>query len=174
MRGGGERDCVDELVEAWASELAWLDPVQEAITVRLAMLGRTLAQVRRRALVDGGLEHGHFKVLLALRREGPPYEASPSQLAERLGLTRGALSARLAPLEGQGLIVRRGESADRRRVRVRLTAAGRAAFERQAEVENRGETALLAGLTPKERRTLAELLRKVVLGQGAAGDGGQE
>jgi hypothetical protein len=38
-------------------------------------------------------------VLLTLRRLGPPYEASPSRLADLLGLTRGALSARLGPVE---------------------------------------------------------------------------
>ncbi len=157
------RDTADDHIDAWGDELPWMDPVQEAIVVRLAILGRHLTQTRRTALADGSLEHGHFKILLALRRGGPPYEASPSELAERLGLTRGALSARLAPLEEAGLIARAGEHTDRRRVRVRLTPAGDEAFERHATSENDGEAALLAPLTPAERRTLADLLRKLVL-----------
>ncbi|MBU2669118.1 MarR family winged helix-turn-helix transcriptional regulator [Actinoplanes bogorensis] len=158
------RDTADEHVEAWGDELPWLDPVQEAIIVRLAVLGRHLTQARRAALDAGGLEHGQFKILLMLRRGRPPYEAGPSELADRLGLTRGALSARLGPLEEAGLIERSGmDGGDRRRVRVRLTGAGNAAFERHATTENRGETALLATLTPAERDTLADLLRKLVL-----------
>jgi DNA-binding MarR family transcriptional regulator len=90
-------------------------------------------------------------------------------LADRLGLTRGALSARLRPLEEDGLISRSGEAGDRRRVRVRLTDAGYAAFERHAGEENRGEARLLAALTPEERETLADLLRKVVLAADPAG-----
>jgi MarR family len=54
-------------------------------------------------------------VLLVLRRQGPPYSASPSYLADALGLTRGALSARLAPIEQAGLITRATDEADRRR-----------------------------------------------------------
>ncbi|WP_250029499.1 MarR family winged helix-turn-helix transcriptional regulator [Paractinoplanes maris] len=158
------RDTADEHVDVWGDELPWMDPVQEAIIVRLAVLGRHLTQARRAALTDGGLEHGQFKILLALRRGGPPYTASPSELADRLGLTRGALSARLGPLEEARLIERGTEpGTDRRRVRVRLTEAGDAAFERHATTENRGEAALLATLTPDECAILADLLRKLVL-----------
>jgi DNA-binding MarR family transcriptional regulator len=162
--GGEARDSADRHIDAWGDELPWLDPVQEAIIVRLAVLGRHLTQARRAALAGGGLEHGQFKILLALRRGGSPYVASPSELADRLGLTRGALSARLGPLERAGLIERGAEPGhDRRRVRVRLTAAGDAAFERHAVTENQGEAALLATLDPDERRTLADLLRKLVI-----------
>jgi hypothetical protein len=63
------RDSADEHVAAWSAELAWMDPVQEAIIVRLTILGRHLTQARRAALVGGGLENWQFKVLLALRRD---------------------------------------------------------------------------------------------------------
>ncbi|PWI14694.1 MarR family transcriptional regulator [Streptomyces sp. Act143] len=156
-------DSVDRHVAEWSKELAWMDPVKEAIYVRLAKLARHASQARRAALDSDGLRHWQYKVLLTLRRQGPPYTASPSELADRLGLTRGALSARLAPLEEAGLIARTHESADRRRVRVRLTEAGHAAFERHAAVEEADEVALLAVLTPAEQRTLADLLRKLVV-----------
>jgi DNA-binding MarR family transcriptional regulator len=157
------RDSADEHVATWSAELDWLDPVQEAIVVRLAILNRQLTQARRAASGAGTLERWQFKVLLALRRGGPPYEASPSVLAERLGLTRGALSARLAPLEAAGLITRSVQAEDRRRVRVRLTRSGGAAFERHAGDESRAEGVLLAALTPAQQRTLAGLLRRLVL-----------
>jgi DNA-binding MarR family transcriptional regulator len=157
------RDSADEHVATWSAELDWLDPVREAIIVRLTILNRHLTQARRATLVAGGLERWQFKILLGLRRGGPPYEASPSDLAERLGLTRGALSARLRPLEAAGLIVRSGETDDRRRVRVRLTDAGYAAFERHAGQESQDEAVLLATLTPAEQQTLADLLRKLAL-----------
>jgi DNA-binding MarR family transcriptional regulator len=157
------RDSVDRHVALWARELAWTDPVKEEIVARLAVLARYAQQTRRSALDSDGLAHGHYKVLLMLRRQGPPYETSPSHLADLLGLTRGALSARLGPVEEAGLIVRTHESDDRRRVRVRLTDAGRAAFERHAAKEEAGETALLSALSAAERRTLADLLRKLVL-----------
>jgi DNA-binding MarR family transcriptional regulator len=156
-------DSVDRHVAAWSKELDWMDPVKEAIYVRLAKLARHMSQVRRDTLDSDGLRHWQYKVLLTLRRHGPPYVASPSELADRLGLTRGALSARLAPLEEAGLIGRTHESTDRRRVRVRLTEAGHDAFELHAASEEADEVALLAALTAQEQRTLADLLRKLVV-----------
>jgi DNA-binding MarR family transcriptional regulator len=157
------RDSVDRHVELWSKELAWMDPVQEAVFARLAILARHTAQARRDTLDSSGLDHGQFKVLLVLRRVGPPYTASPSQLADMLGLTRGALSARLGPLEDAGLLTRAIDPDDRRRVHVRLTDAGYDAFERHASTEEQGAGALLSALTAKERQTLANLLRKLVV-----------
>ena len=156
------RDSADQHVAHWSNELGWLDPVKEAIFVRLAILARHAAAARRDTLDSEGLRHWQFKVLLMLRRLGSPYAASPSQLADLLGLTRGALSARLRPLEEAGLISRTNDAADRRRVQVRLTPAGYRAFEQHVSAEDRGEGALLSVLTADERQTLADLLRKLV------------
>jgi DNA-binding MarR family transcriptional regulator len=156
------QDSVDRHVALWSKELDWLDPVNEAIFARLAILARYAAQARRDTLDSDGLRHWQFKVLLMLRRVGPPYAASPSQLADMLGLTRGALSARLGPLEQAGLITRTTDAADRRRVHVRLTPSGYAAFEQHASSEGQGESLLLSVLTAEEKQTLADLLRKLV------------
>ncbi|HTJ32841.1 MAG TPA: MarR family transcriptional regulator [Dactylosporangium sp.] len=158
-----QQDTIDEQVEVWMRELDHLDPVGEAIFMRLAVLGRHQTQRRRDVLADGGLQHWQFKVLLVLRRAGPPYTESPSRLADLLGLTRGALSARLAAIEEAGWIVREADAGDRRRVHVRLTPEGNETLVRHLGEEERGEQALLAALTPAERRQLADLLRKMVL-----------
>ncbi|GAA2900020.1 hypothetical protein Acy02nite_83550 [Actinoplanes cyaneus] len=160
------RDTIDDHVDLWAGQLDGFDPTREAIIGRLMLLGRHLAGSRRAALGAGGLLHWQYKVLLMLRRAGMPYEQSPSQLADRLGLSRGALSARLRPLEETGLITRAGADGDRRRVRVRLTAAGLAAWERHTGMETDAEESLLALLTPAEREQLAALLRRLVLRAG--------
>ncbi|GLZ78114.1 MarR family transcriptional regulator [Actinorhabdospora filicis] len=155
-------DSVDEHVAVWSRELDWLDPVKEAIFLRISILARYNTQSRRSTLDDGGLANRQFKILLRLRGLGAPYTTSPSHLAELVGLTRGALSARLAPLEEGGLIERTMDAGDRRRVHVRLTDAGHAAFEKQVGAEENDEALLLSGLSEGERRTLADLLRKMV------------
>ena len=166
------RDSVDGHVELWSKELSWMDPVKEAIFVRLGIISRHAGQTRLDALRAGGMRRWQFKILLALRRRGAPYTASPSELADWLGLTRGALSARLGPLEEDGLITRTLEAADRRRVQVALTPAGYAAFERHAAQEEDTEKELLAVLTEQEQQALAGLLRKLVVAieAGRAGD----
>lgn len=165
-------DSVDLHVVTWSKELDHFDPVKEAIFARLAIVSRYAAQIRRDALDADGLAHWEFKILLTLRRLGRPYTASPSELADLLGLTRGALSARLGPMEDAGLITRTTDDDDRRRVHVRLTPAGSAAFERHLGMEDLGEGALLTTLTAEERRTLADLLRKLVVSVENAKRGG--
>ncbi|MFD9489678.1 MarR family winged helix-turn-helix transcriptional regulator [Streptomyces sp. NPDC059991] len=157
-------DSADRQVAHWARELDPYDPVKEAIMMRLAILGRHLARTRRETLDSDGLRHAEFKMLLMLRREGPPYTTSPSGLADLLGLTRGALSSRLGPLEQAGLITRATDATDRRRVHVQLTAAGHEALRGHLDSEGRGEEALLSVLTDEERHALAGLLRKLVVG----------
>jgi DNA-binding MarR family transcriptional regulator len=156
-------DGVRQHIEVWERELPWLDPVKEAIFIRLGILARHTQQLRRDTLAADGVPHWQYKILMKLRRLGPPYAASPSQLADTLGLTRGALSARLAPMEEAGLITRAGDTSDRRRVHVRLTATGSAAFEQLAGREDHGEAALLEALTADERLVLADLLGRLVL-----------
>ncbi len=157
------RDWADEHAARWSQELAWLDPVQEAIFVRLDVVHRHAAQARRNALGDDRRRPWQFHVLLTLRGQGPPYSASPSHLADALGLTRGALSARLGPIEQACLITRTTDQADRRRVHVQLTEAGHAAFEQHGRAAEHGESSLLAALTADEKQVLAGLLRKLVL-----------
>lgn len=156
------RDSVDDHVAAWAKELPGLDPVKEQIIARMIKVVRHVSAGRSDALDTDGLAMWQYKTLLMLRREGAPYELSPSRLADVLGLTRGALSARLAGLEQRGLIAREHDTADRRRVRVRLTPAGRRAVESLLDREEQGEGRLLAVLTDREKQTLAALLRKLV------------
>ncbi len=160
---GSRQDSIDRHVARWRDELDYLDPVHEAIIARLMVLSRHLAGARDAAFTDAALPRPSFKILLALRRLGTPYTASPSDLADHLGLSRGALSARLGPLEDEGLVTRSVDKHDRRRVHVRLTAAGRRAFDRHARLEGREEAALLGALSPADQRRLADLLRELVL-----------
>ena len=157
------RDSVDAHVAHWADELPWMDPVKEAVFVRLGIIARH-ANLLRRDLDDAdGLAHWKFKVLISLRRNGSPYTASPSELADHLGLSRGALSNRLGVLEADGLVTRTTDAQDRRRVHVTLTPAGHRAFEAHAGGEEDLEQQLLASLTSRERQTLSDLLRKIVV-----------
>ncbi|MFI5907599.1 MarR family winged helix-turn-helix transcriptional regulator [Dactylosporangium sp. NPDC051541] len=156
-------DAADRHVGVWVKELEDLDPVGEAIFARLSILARHQDRRRREVLAAGGMLRWQFKVLLMLRRGGPPYTASPSELADHLGLTRGALSARLAAVEEAGWIVREPDAGDRRRVHVRLTEAGHAMLLAHLSQEGLGESVLLSPLSTRERQTLANLLRKMVL-----------
>jgi DNA-binding MarR family transcriptional regulator len=163
MRSAPGPDSVDDHVARWAAELPWLDSLHEEIVARLMYVTKHLAKAREDAFGDDDLTRASFKVLLALRRLGAPYEAQPSRLAEELGLSRGALSVRLTPLEEDGLITRTVDPHDRRKVHVRLTAAGKRAFDKHGQHEGADEAWLLDHLTRQSQQRLADLLRTLVL-----------
>lgn len=99
-----------------------------------ALRQRISAFVRRlrRESSSGGLSIAQLTLLDTIERQGAG--ANPSDLAQIDGLRPSNLSAMLADLEQQGLIVRRRASDDKRKVTVSLTAQGSDALER-----NRGE-----------------------------------
>ena len=156
-------DSVDRLVAGWMQELPAADEQREQIVSRIVRIaGHLIEQGAASATVDG-LALWQFKTLVLLRRLGPPYEAGPSELAELLGLTRSAMTSRVTWLEDLGLVVRRHDQADGRRVTVRLTRDGHDALERVTGVMEAREATALLGLDTAEREQLARLLRKVLL-----------
>ncbi len=87
---------------------------------RLANLLR--AEARRAEGV--GLQPVHLQALAYLDRCNR-YSDTPSAVTEYLGLTKGTVSQTLNVLEREGLLTRKEDPADRRRVHLRLTASGR-------------------------------------------------
>lgn len=101
-------------------------------------VGRLAAAERRRRAIAAGLQPVHVQALEYLRRCNR-YSNTPQALTDYLGLTKGTVSQSLQLLERKGLIVRLQDAADRRVLRLALTAAG------TAMTENAG--------TPEEWRT---------------------
>jgi DNA-binding MarR family transcriptional regulator len=91
-------------------------------------------------------------VLARLIREGP---ATPGVLADGERVRPQAMGATLAVLEQQGLVTRAPDPADRRRVVMTVTAAGRAVIaDRRSASIQRMANALDTEFTATERRTL--------------------
>lgn len=164
------KDAVDEHVERWTGEIAFLDPLKEEIFTRMAVVTRSVAARRESHGVDAGLAGWQYKTLMMLRRQSYPYEARPADLADVLGITRAALSNRLASLEDLALVERRTADGDRRGVVVRLTGRGAEITETMVAREEEFERRLLSGLPRADQRRLAGLLRRVCDGLAATAD----
>jgi DNA-binding MarR family transcriptional regulator len=157
------RDEVDRLVEAWARERADLDLAPMEVLSRVTRLGHHLDRARRSAFAEHGVEPWEFDVLAALRRSGAPYELSPGRLVKETLVTSGTMTNRVDRLARRGLVERLPAPSDRRGVLVRLTPDGRTTVDGALEGLLSREHALLAGLDPIEQRTLAQLLRTLVV-----------
>jgi len=148
----------------WANQRPDLDQTPVALIARLGRAAAyTDAGVNAR-LAEFGLTRGSWDVLASLRRGGPPYRLSPTQLYLELMRTSGAMTHRLSGLERAGLIRRIPDPEDGRGLPVELTRKGLALVDQVAPAHLSNERALLAPLNPDEQSILTNLLRKLLLG----------
>jgi DNA-binding MarR family transcriptional regulator len=87
---------------------------------------------------------------------------APSRLAERMGMTKGAVSKLADRLVAKQFVVRWADADDRRAQALALTGTGRALVPRLADLADRNDGAFFGALTAAERRQLEALLRKIV------------
>jgi DNA-binding MarR family transcriptional regulator len=161
VRAAGH-DHVDQVRAQWGAVRPDLDTSPVAV---IARLGRATAYTDtgiNAGLAEFGLTREAWDVLASLRRTGPPHRLSPTQLYQALMRSSGAMTHRLTSLERAGLIKRIADSDDGRSVLVELTGKGVTLVDRVAPQHLANEQTLLAALTDDERRTLAELLRKLL------------
>ena len=90
-----------------------------------------------------GLTYPQYLVMLVLWQQDG---LTVSQLGERLGLDSGTLTPLLKRLQATGLVQRLRDAADERRVRLQLSAAGRALKARALKVPRAMAAATGCGL----------------------------
>ncbi len=159
-------DHVDLLVRQWAEEMPEMDTAGMEIFGRARRISRRVSEEIVPLLKAHGIDGGQFYVLTALRRAGEPYELRPTEIYQTLMISSGGLTNRLSRLEAAGLVRRRVSKEDARSTTVQLTAKGRKLAERAIREDMAREAELLQGLTGEERKTLANLLRKLSLSVG--------
>lgn len=84
---------------------------------------------------------------------------APSRLAERLGMTRGAITKLADRLIAKGLVERRADGNDGRAQTLRLTAKGTRLVPELAELADENDRASFAHLPAGDRRTLMRILK---------------
>ena len=87
---------------------------------------------------------------------------APSLLADRIGMTRGAITKLADRLIDKGLVVRRADPQDGRAQTLALTARGRALVPELASLADDNDTEFFRPLTVQERRVLRQLLERLV------------
>ncbi len=109
------------------------------------------------------LSEGKLTVLMLLR-ESPDYSMTPSELAEKAGVTRGTITGLLDGLERAKLIEREDHPGDRRMLCISLTAHGLDLLNQVIPDHIRRIMALMANLNETERQQLLALLTKLDMG----------
>lgn len=110
-----------------------------------------------------GLSMGKFTLLMQLF-QADERGLTPSECAERAGVTRATITGLLDGLERDGLVRRLPYPDDRRMLSVQLTEKGRQLLSKMLPDHFCRTTGLMANLTDAEKKTLIELLAKVQAG----------
>jgi DNA-binding MarR family transcriptional regulator len=116
------------------------------------------------AAIDAALRHhrlsraGREALAVLDGADGP---LSPTAIAERLIVTNASVTSLLDTLERRGLVERRPDPGDRRRLLVVITPEGTALVDRFLPEVVALQTAALAGLSESQRAQLLELLAAV-------------
>ena len=114
------------------------------------LIGRLLRPLKVSAA--GGL------VLGILRDRGP---MSPSELGERLIVTRATVTGLLDSLEQPGFVRRSANPTDRRSLVVEITPAGRAVLQELRTIVHRNEKAWLSGLSERDLHRYIKQLHRI-------------
>jgi MarR family transcriptional regulator, 2-MHQ and catechol-resistance regulon repressor len=123
--------------------------------------GSVAARLESRLLALG-LTENQFGVLEVLLHLGP---RSPGELKGKLFTTGGNITMILDNLEKRGLVLRERDPADKRRLTVRLTPAGKRLVERLFPGHLAAIVEEMSVLTAAEQETLGRLCRRLGLGQ---------
>lgn len=161
--GAPERDIVDLGIEAWIREFPHMDIATEGLVSRIHKISRYIDRTLSETAAEFGLTVGDWELLSSLRRQGPPYRLSPTQLSKDLMLSSGAMTARLDKLENQGLILRHRDPDDRRGIKVELTDKGRDLWGEAVDVQAAKEKLFADSLTDEEKAQANDLLRKMLI-----------
>lgn len=159
-----EQDRIDHIFEQWRRESPHLEISALAVTGRVLRIARLLEKHRETVLAEYGLNVWSFDVLATLRRQGPPYQLTPTDLYGLLMLSSGAMTNRIDRLEQDGMVVRLRDPDDRRSVMVQLTSKSIQLIDSVMPVLFEREQQLLNQFgTPDDREILSALLRQFLI-----------
>ena len=160
-----DSDWTDRHVARWRTH--WVDirfdDEVEAVVTRISRLQKYLKGTIQRAVSEVGLQDYEYETLHSLMIRDTPGTASPTDLADDLGVSGAGMTGRLDGLEKGGWVQRTQSPDDRRRVVVEITRSGADVWRRAMALRGSQEEELVAVLSDRERAQLGKLLKKLTL-----------
>ena len=152
----------------WGSYVRRLNPDIDPVSVQLMdefrYVWRTIYHRNEKSLADAGISSAQYRILMQLffnEEMRGNNELNPSEISERQGVSRNTISSLLSHLEEDGLVDRCLDTADRRRFKISLTAAGRHVVSLHARAHFETISQCFDGLNASERETLLQILSQV-------------
>lgn len=153
-----ELDHVGRIMAKWNDAMPDLDVSPQGVIGRLHRVAARLTEELVAVYAEFGLGEGEFDVLATLRREGPPYEMTPGDLADWTMVSSGAVTKRVDRCVERGWVTRRVSDDDARGRVVALTDAGVDLIDRAFVAHIANERRLVGMLPEADRARLARTL----------------
>ena len=168
MTEGAKADggSLESFLEDWRALRPDLEPVGFSIIMHIRRLNLMLARIIDGIAAEHDLNDSDVRLLMAIKRDRGQGPVRPSDLSERLNLTRATITYRVDRFIELGLADRTADPSDRRALFVKLTPKGEQVaaeiMTRFAEIYE----ARLEGVDglPGGRASLALYLRAMIAG----------
>lgn len=151
------------LIEA-SKQFPDLDPSACEVFLHLLRVGDEAFRIVEAHLAEHNISQGRFMVLMLLfdKIRNCPHPRTPAELADLSHVTRATVTGLVDTLERDGLVTREPDPSDRRMMTVTLTVKGRTLLEAILPRHFKRMAELMQPLDEAERKTLVQLLAKIV------------
>ena len=133
--------------------------LKEHVGFWLRFVSNHVSHAFARKLLDSGVTVAEWVVLREMYGQE---KMSSSDIADRIGMTRGAISKLVDRLVGKGLVTRQDRRDDRRFQDIALSPAGQRLVPSLAALADQNDEEFFHPLSAKERETLIANLKKLV------------
>ena len=140
-----------------------VSPLSEHLGFWLRFVSNAVSHAFARKLAKHDVTGAEWVMLRALYDEDA---CAPSVLADKLGMTRGAISKLADRLEAKAFLTRSPDPGDRRSHRLELTAKGRKLTPMLASLADQNDAEFFGHLTGEERSRVEAAMRDIVRLQG--------
>lgn len=150
------QDCLAQLLVRYPQ----IEPDAMLAIMQFIRTGADVSECFERFLTKHGLSQGRFAILMYLNRQ-PDTPVNQTHLAEAYGVTKATITGLIDGLEGDGMVERLADPADRRASLVRLTETSRTFLDAFLPAHFSGVSELMSGLDAQERAELIRLVGKL-------------
>jgi len=168
--GSGEAlPTQQDLTAPWTRAFPTADRWLLGFVILIPLLAARINRDCERLVREYALTTAGWDIVCALRRSSPQ-RLSPGSLSRATMLSSAGMTSQLDQLETAGLVERFPDLEDRRAINVAVTRSGQKLVDEVIGPYLAVHERFLIGLSVKDRRTLALLLRKLLLSMESASD----
>lgn len=136
-----------------------VSPLESHLGYQLRIVSNAVSRTFARAVEEEGVTVAEWVLMRVLQ----DFEClAPTPLAERMGMTKGAITKLGSRLVEKGLVKREANPDDKRAQTLSLTSRGRSLVPKLAKIADENDAAFFDLLTASDRENLNRILRRVI------------